>query len=88
MSREAARFHEASWLRFRKTLVDERSNTYAEDALRPESWIADRQRTVLIVRPEALATVLSGFRAFRCQDAGGNPNEFVHPESLLGKDDV
>lgn len=75
-------FHEVKWVRFRKTLVNDRSNTYSEDPLGPREWIADRERTVFVMRPESLSQLMNGFRAFRCRDHGGDPKEFSDPDSL------
>lgn len=75
-------FREVKWVRFRKTLVHDRSNTYSEDPLRPSEWIADRERTVFVMRPEALSQFMHGFRAFGCRDHGGHPKEFSNPDSI------
>jgi hypothetical protein len=77
---DVADFVDAPFIRFRKSLVTRRSNSYDTSRLNLWEWTADTERTVFIVRPSALGHFFSGFRAF--PDPDEISSEFINPPAL------
>lgn len=75
-------FADVDLVRFRKSLVNQRSNSYDDDPLRLPDWIVDRERTVFVARPEALGRLFHGFRSFTATEPDGLPSAFTHPPAL------
>lgn len=77
-------FTEVNWVRFRKSLVTTRSNSYDSSEMVLKNWAADRERTVFVLTPSALETFLHGFREFSAMDNfhGGLPPELRNPPTL------
>jgi hypothetical protein len=74
----AGQFTTTDLVRFRKSLVTARSNSYDSSKMVLKDWGVDRERTVFIVVPSALQRFLAGFRSFLALDFGGVPKEFKH----------
>ena len=75
-------FAETDFVRFRKSLVTVRSNSYSSSEMVLKNWAADRERTVFVLRPSALERFLGGFRSFWARTRDGAPEEFRTPPTL------
>jgi hypothetical protein len=75
-------FAETDLVRFRKSLVTARSNSYSSSEMVLKNWAADRERTVFVLRPSALERFLGGFRSFLAITRDGAPEEFRTPPIL------
>jgi len=76
-------FVETDFVRFRKSLVTVRSNSYNASKIFLEDWAADRVRTVFVLRPSALGKFLHGFRSFHAPHGdNGLPREYMPPLRL------
>jgi hypothetical protein len=76
-------FDEAHFVRFRKSLVTTRSNSYNASEMVLNDWAADRVRTVFVLTPPALGRFLHGFESFHARGgSNGLPREFMHPPKL------
>jgi len=75
-------FAETDFVRFRKSLVTARSNSYSSSEMVLKNWAADRERTVFVLRPSALERFLGGFRSFWARTRDGAPEEFRTPPTL------
>ncbi len=75
-------FVEVDFVRFRKSLVTARSNTYNSSGMVLKDWAADRERTVFVLTPSGLGRFLFGFRSFSANDLNGIPKEFTTPPKL------
>lgn len=79
----AGEFTATDLVRFRKSLVTERSNSYDQTPMDLRHWVADRERTVFVMNPSGLERFLAGFRSFHYGDSFyAAPEEFRHPPSL------
>src|SRR4029077_2407222 len=56
-------FTDADFVRFRKSLVNRRSNWYDRSRLVLRDWVIDRERTVFVVQAAALGRFFAGFRS-------------------------
>jgi len=72
-------FTEVPFVRFRKTLVTYRSDPVSSTPVNVATWITDRERTVFVVRANALAQFMYGFRSLLCLGEGGSPDEWNNP---------
>ena len=72
-------FSDVDLVRFRKSLANQRSNSYDSDPLVLRDWVVDRERTVFVARPEALERLFQGFRSFTASEPLGVPAAFTHP---------
>lgn len=79
VSEAGVEFQQVDFVRFRKSLVSIRSNSYETSQQQMEDWVLDRERTVFVVNPSALSRFLAGFRSFVATDFGGVPREFRDP---------
>jgi hypothetical protein len=76
-------FETTTFVRFRKSLVTARSNSYESAPMDLRHWTADRERTVFVLNPSALGRFFAGFRSFHCGDGfHGTPMEFLNPPQL------
>lgn len=75
-------FQPVEMLRFRKSLVNQRSNSYRKSQMVLSDWIADRERTVFILTPSGIDRFLNGMRAFGTNYSGGFPDEYLNPPNL------
>ena len=55
------RFADVDLVRFRKSLANQRSNSYDDNPLRLPDWILDRERTVFVARPRRWDVCFMGF---------------------------
>jgi hypothetical protein len=88
VSLETGKLGSASWsdqavVRFQKTLTRASSNDYETDAVDLHTWQTERNRSVLIVRANALLEVLKGIENFRHDDFQPAPLAWSNPNLLL-----
>jgi hypothetical protein len=77
------RFSSVDLVRFRKSLVTARSNSYDLSKMVLEDWAADRERTVFVLTPSALERFLAGFQSVSVMGGmNGRPKEFIHPPTV------
>jgi hypothetical protein len=74
-------FQSVEMIRFRKSLVNQRSNSYQTSQMVLSDWTADRERTVFVLTPSAIDQFFKGMMAFDTYNPGGYPNEYVNPPS-------
>jgi hypothetical protein len=75
-------FVDADFVRFRKSLVTRRSNSYDTSPMNLREWVGDSERTVFVVRPAALGRFFSRLRTF--PDSEEVPKEFSTPPKFAG----
>lgn len=74
-------FKPVEMIRFRKSLVNRRSNSYQTSPMVLSDWTVDRERTVFVVSPPAIDRFFAGFRSLAPATFQGIPNEFLNPPS-------
>jgi hypothetical protein len=75
-------FVQTNLVRFRKTFVTTKNNSYESSQMILENWVSDRERTVFVLNPSALERFLTGFRSFGPSGPTGVPNAFFNPPTL------
>lgn len=80
---DCGQFGTTTFVRFRKSFVASRSNSYESAPMVLRHWTADRERTVFVLNPSALERFFAGFRSFHYGDGfHGAPAEFLNPPEL------
>ncbi len=72
-------FASVDLVRFRKSLVTVRSNPYEPSKMVLENWAEDRERTVFILTPSALARFLTSFRSLDAMDPAELSKKLRYP---------
>ena len=78
----STQFQQVEMVRFRKSLVNRRSNSYQTSPMVLSDWTADRERTVFVLTPSAIDQFFKGFGSLSdANTLGGIPKEFLNPPS-------